>query len=68
MRQFIPASIYLEQQTDPETGELVADEVLRAEIAGEPVEDVEEAWLMFAKRPCCRGEYLRRLEAGLGFR
>jgi len=53
----IPASIYMEQPTDPETGELIGDEVFRAEILGAPM-DAEEAWLRLAKRPICRLYYL----------
>jgi hypothetical protein len=59
----IPASIYMQQDIDPNTGELLTDEVLKAEILGEYL-DPEEAWLRLAKRPICKLYYmdlLRRL-------
>ncbi len=56
----VPGSIYLEQITDPETGELMADEVYRAEILGEQV-DPNDAWIWLAKRPICRLFYLEKL-------
>jgi hypothetical protein len=49
----IPASIYMRQDIDPDTGELMSDEVLCAEILGDAL-DVEECWLRCAKRPICR--------------
>lgn len=53
----IPASIYMDQPVDIETGELTGDETLKAEILGETV-DPEEAWLRLAKRPICKEFYL----------
>jgi hypothetical protein len=52
----IPASIWLEQDIDPETGELLGDEVWRAEILGES-RDPEETWMRCAKRPICKLYY-----------
>jgi hypothetical protein len=57
---YVPGSIWLEQQVCPETGELLADEVYRAEILGEEV-DANEAWLWLSKRPICRLFYLEKL-------
>lgn len=57
---YVPGSIWLEQPTDPETGELTADETYRAEILGQP-QDAHDAWLWLAKRPICRLFYLQRL-------
>ena len=56
----VPGSIWLEQPTCPETGELIADEFYRAELLGEP-QDPLDAWLNFAKRPICKLFYLQRL-------
>lgn len=39
---FVPARIWLEQDIDPETGELAADERLRCEVNGEGRDPVEE--------------------------
>lgn len=52
----IPASIWLEQPIDTETGELFGDERWRAEILGEE-RDPEETWLRCAKRPICKLYY-----------
>lgn len=56
----VPGSIFLEQIIDEETGELMSDEVFRAEILGEP-QDPNDAWLHFAKRPICRLFYMQRM-------
>ncbi len=52
----IPASIYMRQDIDPETGELCNDEIMCAEILGERT-DPEETWLRCARRPICRLYY-----------
>lgn len=57
---YVPGSIWLEQPTDPDTGELIGDEVYRAEILGEP-RDADDAWLWLAKRPICKLYYMQRL-------
>lgn len=56
----VPASIYWEGQIDPETGELLGDEVLRCEIGGVQMDPLE-AWSWLAKRPIPKDEYERRL-------
>ncbi len=56
----IPASIWLEQPIDAETGELIGPEKWRAEILGEEM-DPEEVWMKCAKRPVCRSFYLELL-------
>lgn len=56
----VPASIYWEGPIDPETGELVGDEVLRCEIGGVQNDPVE-AWTWIAKRPISRAEYDERM-------
>lgn len=53
----LPASIYIAQEIDPETGELLGDEEMRAELAGVPC-DPDEQWLWFATRPISQEEYL----------
>lgn len=54
----LPASIYMEQIVDPDTGELIADEVMKCEVCG--VErDVESEWLYLATRPISEAEYLK---------
>lgn len=57
---YVPGSIWLEQPTDPDTGELVGDETYRAEILGEE-QDAGDAWLFLSKRPICRLFYNQRL-------
>jgi hypothetical protein len=59
--RYVPASIYLEQSIDPDTGELMADEVIRAEVMGEVQEDAGDAWLHLARRPICRLFYQQKL-------
>jgi hypothetical protein len=39
---FVPARIWLEQEVDPDTGELVADEVLRCEVNGQRCDPIEQ--------------------------
>ncbi len=38
---FVPVQIWLDQEVDPETGELVADEALRAICNGQPCDPVQ---------------------------
>lgn len=58
--RYIPASIYLDSPTDPETGELTGPEILRCEIGGVQKSPAEE-WLWLANRPISRKEYQRLL-------
>lgn len=54
---FVPARIWWEEPlTDPETGELLADEVLRGEVDGKPV-DPWKSWVWLARRPITEEEY-----------
>jgi hypothetical protein len=39
---FVPARIYLEQDVDETTGELMADEIMRCEVNGERADPVEQ--------------------------
>ncbi len=51
---FVPVAIYLDQEIDPETGELTAPEELRAIENGRPVDPLR-AWLY--ARPISVAEY-----------
>ena len=51
---FVPVAIWLEQEIDPETGELTAPEELRAISNGQPTDPVR-AWLY--ARPISLAEY-----------
>lgn len=59
---FIPCSIWLDQPVDPETGELLGDEVLLCECGGSET-DAQEAWTWLAKRPISKEEYDERMVA-----
>ena len=59
---FVPARIYLDQVTDPETGELTGDEVMRCEVNGEQREPDSE-WTWLADKPISRTEYLEMIAA-----
>lgn len=53
----IPASIWWESpQVDEETGEILADQVLCAEVGGKEM-NPDDIWLSVAKRPVERCEY-----------
>ncbi len=56
----VPASIYWQGESDPDTGEILADEELRCEIGGIAA-DAESMWLFLAKRPIPKEEYDQRL-------
>lgn len=56
----VTGSIYMDQPFDPETGELIGDEVMRCEVAGQERDPAEE-WLWLASRPVSQAEYLRLL-------
>ena len=51
---FVPVAIWLEQDLDPDTGELTAPEELRAIVNGVPADPVR-AWIY--ARPISLGEY-----------
>lgn len=58
--KLLPASIWMDQPTDSETGELVSDERWRAEIAGTD-RDPYETFMRCGKRPICRWYYMQLL-------
>lgn len=39
---FVPARIFLEQEIDPDTGELLADEVMRCEVNGQARDPIDQ--------------------------
>lgn len=47
---WVPVRIWMESPTDPETGELIADEFVRAEIDGREV-DPAEVWIRACAHP-----------------
>lgn len=55
---FVPCRIYLEQDVDDETGELLGDEVLKCEMNGRE-RDVHEQWLWLYDEPITEAAYLR---------
>lgn len=64
---WVPAMIWLEQEVCPDTGELLSDEVLKCEIAGQ-LRDPYESWHYLFREPIdeptykylmARGEYAR---------
>lgn len=59
-----PARIWMEQEIDPETGELCADETLRAEVLGQP-RDPRRLWLSVAGKPIDEGDYHRLMHTRL---
>lgn len=52
----VPARIWMEQPIDPETGELVGDEIMRCEINGKLC-DAEEQWTYICYLPITEAEY-----------
>tara|TARA_B100002003_G_C14135917_1_gene546325 strand:+ start:1417 stop:1731 length:315 start_codon:yes stop_codon:yes gene_type:complete len=54
---FVPAVIWCVQETDEETGELAADEVLRARIGRENPTDARRVWLRLAGKPITEDDY-----------
>lgn len=58
---FVPARIWMFQDVDPETGELLSDELLQCEVNGRPA-DPEEAWSWICSNPITEQEF-RYLEA-----
>lgn len=53
---FVPARIWLDQCIDPETGELVADEVMLCEVDGQWA-DAEAQWPWLCANPISEAEY-----------
>ncbi len=53
---WVPASIWMDQPTDPETGELTGPEELRAEVNGVP-EDPALVWTYVCANPISETEY-----------
>jgi hypothetical protein len=53
---FVPVRIYLEQEIDEATGELMADEVMRCEVNGERADPVEQ-WPRLWNNPIPESEF-----------
>lgn len=53
---FVPARIWLDQSVDPETGELTADEVLRCEVNGRPMDAVDQ-WIWLCSNPITETDF-----------
>jgi hypothetical protein len=54
---WVPARIWLEQNIDPASGELVADEELRAELNGNSADPYDQ-WIWLSARPISEQEFL----------
>lgn len=52
----VPARIWLHQEIDETTGELIGDEVLRCEVAGKE-RDPDDEWMWLAASPITEAEY-----------
>jgi hypothetical protein len=52
----VPAAIWLEQEVDPDTGELIGDETLRCSV-GEEAADPFKEWTYAAGNPITEEEY-----------
>jgi hypothetical protein len=59
---WVPARIWLEQDVDPETGELAGDEVFRCEVDGER-RSATGQWTWLASNPISRDAYEALLRA-----
>lgn len=53
---YVPAAIYIEREIDPDTGELLTDEIMRCEISGR-FHDPEDAWLWCWETPISKAEF-----------
>lgn len=53
---WVAARIWLHQEIDPETGQLMADEVLRCEVGGRARDPVEQ-WTWLCNEPISQAEY-----------
>lgn len=54
---FVPARIWMVQEVDPETGELLSDELLQCEVNG-AFADPEDAWSWICANPITEAEFL----------
>lgn len=52
----VPCRIYLEQQIDEATGELIAPEIIRCEVAGAQ-RDPDEEWLWLCANPITEAQF-----------
>lgn len=57
---YVPCRIFLESQTDPETGELTGPEVMRCEVDGRRM-DVSGMWTWLAGRPISEDQYMEMI-------
>lgn len=62
---FVPARIWMFQDIDPETGELLSDELLQCEVNGSYA-DPEDAWSWICSNPISEQEF-RYLSARIDF-
>lgn len=62
---FVPGRIWMFQEIDPETGELLSDEVLQCEVNGRQA-DPMDAWPWLCANPITEAEY-RYLEARINY-
>lgn len=53
---FVPARIWIEAETDADTGELISDEVMICEVGGRR-EDPSEAWTWLCANPITEAEF-----------
>lgn len=53
----VGARIWMEQPTDPDTGELVGDEVMRCDVGGKERDPTDE-WVWLADYPISEADYL----------
>lgn len=53
---WVPAAIWIEQEIDADTGELLSDEILRCAVGGRE-EDPDEQWTYIAGQPIPYAEY-----------
>lgn len=60
---FVPARIWMAQEIDADTGELLCDETLQCEVNGSPA-DPEEAWSWLCANPITEQEFLYLEAAG----
>ncbi len=59
---WIPGRIWMFQDVDAETGELLSDETLQCELNGQYA-DADDQWLSFCKHPIPQHEFLYLTEA-----
>lgn len=61
----LPAMIWMVQPVDPETGELIGEEILRCRVNGKD-RDPREEWTWLAKRPISAAQYMEILAGHFG--